>query len=390
LRRNISIFKAISTKPLFTTKKIAVVSVINDLVTDSRVNKTCGVLTEAGYEVILTGRKLPGSMDLPAWPFKAFRMRLLFKKGPLFYFFFNLRLFFKLLFTKGDLLFANDLDTLLPNYLVSKIKSIPLVYDSHELFCEVPELLEAPAKRKIWQIVEKRLVPRLKHCITVNESIARIFENSYGVKFHVIRNIPENLAGFVPPSRQQLKLPVDKKIILLQGAGINIHRGAEELTEAMQLVNNAVLLIIGGGDVWPALEKMVKQKGLEDKVTLIKKIPKKELMGYTANADLGVSIDKNTNPNYYNSLPNKIFDYIHAGVPVLASRLPEIERIVNRYQVGRFIESHEPAVIAQTINSLLSSPELRKYRQNTVNAAAELNWTAEKQKYLAIIQAIKS
>ncbi len=126
---------------MFTTKRIALVSVINDLVTDTRVNKTCNLLCEAGYEVVLIGRKLPDSLELPGWPFRAVRINLLFKSGPFFYLFFNFRLFFRLLFTKADLLFANDLDTLLANYLVSRLIKIPLVYDSHELFCEVPELI---------------------------------------------------------------------------------------------------------------------------------------------------------------------------------------------------------------------------------------------------------
>ncbi|MCE3258944.1 MAG: glycosyl transferase group 1 [Bacteroidetes bacterium] len=372
---------------MFTTKKIAVVSVINDLVTDNRVNKTCGVLAEAGYDVILIGRQLPDSMPLPAWRFKAVRMRLLFKKGPAFYFFFNLRLFFKLLFTKCDLLFANDLDTLWPNYVVSKWKRIPLVYDSHEIFCDVPELMHSPFKRRIWQSIEKKIVPRLKTCITVNHSIATIFEQKYKVKFHVIRNIPDQAAG-QPLTRKELHLPEDKRIILLQGAGINVDRGAEELVSAMRFVENALLLVIGGGDVWPVLEEMVAKMKLDGKVRLIRKIPRADLVNYTRNADLGISIDKNTNPNYYNSLPNKIFDYIQCGVPVLATRLPEIERIISHYKVGVFIDSHDPTHIADTINRLFSSALLNEFKNNTSIPARELNWNTEKQKYLEIIKQV--
>lgn len=372
------------------TKKIVIISVINDLVTDARVNKTCNVFLESNYDVVLVGRKLPDSLPLPQRPFKAERMSLIFTKGPAFYLFFNLRLFFKLLFKKCDLLFANDLDTLLANYWASKLKQVPLVYDSHELFCDVPELLSSPSKRKIWQRLEQRIVPKLKYCITVNQSIASIFEEKYKVKFHVIRNIPDmNVAAFKPKSRQELGLPTDKKIILLQGAGINIDRGAEELVEAMALVDNAQLLIIGGGDVWPVLEKMVTEKQLETKVILKRKIPKQELLHYTFNSDLGISIDKNTNPNYYNSLPNKLFDYIHCGIPVLASRLPEIEKIVKGYSVGTFIPSHQPSQIAETINSLFALGNLELYKKNTVLAAKELNWTIEKQKYLEILKQIK-
>ncbi|MBA3679760.1 MAG: glycosyltransferase [Bacteroidetes bacterium] len=369
---------------MFTTKKIAIVSVINDLVTDNRVNKTCLTLVECGFDVVLIGRELPASLPVPKWPFTVIRMRLLFLQGPLFYFFFNLRLFFKLLFKKTDLLFVNDLDTLLPNYLVSKIRAIPLIYDSHELFCEVPELLNSPTKRKIWQRLEKRIVPKLKTCITVNESIAKIFEEKYKLKFNVIRNISDAIIDFKPKTKAELSIPADKKIILLQGAGINIDRGAEELVDAMQFVENAMLYIIGSGDVWKILEKKVKEQNLGDKITLINKIPKTELMHYTYNADLGMSIDKNTNLNYYYSLPNKIFDYIQAGTPILASKLPEIENIINQYKIGDFIDDHTPKNIATKINVMLNSQNLSTYKSNTIGAANELNWAKEKQKLKAI------
>lgn len=369
---------------MFTTKKIAVVSVINDLVTDNRVNKTCLTLIECDFEVVLIGRELPSSLPVPNWPFKAIRMQLLFLKGPLFYFFFNLRLFFKLLFKKADLLYANDLDTLLPNYLVAKLRSIPLIYDSHELFCEVPELLHSPTKRKIWQKIESHIVPKLKTCITVNNSIAGIFEEKYKVKFNVIRNISDATSEFKPLSKKELGLPEDKKIILLQGAGINIDRGSEELIDAMKFVENAVLYIIGSGDVWKILELKVKEQNLKDKIKLINKIPKKELMHYTYNADIGLSIDKNSNLNYYYSLPNKIFDYIQAGTPILASKLPEIEKIIAQYKIGDFIDDHQPQSIAKKINEMLASQLLKEYKENTKVAANELNWANEKQKLKAI------
>ncbi len=374
---------------MFTTKKIAVVSVINDLVTDSRVRKTCSTLVECGYEVILIGRKLPRSLSLPSLPYKAIRMRLLFKKGPLFYLFFTIRLFLELLFTKADVLYANDLDTLLPNFIVARLKKIPLIYDSHELFCEVPELLQSPFKRNIWQQLEKRVVPKLDFCITVNQSIAKIFEDKYHVPFHVIRNISDSEKPTNLKSKQELNLPEDKKIILLQGAGINMDRGAEELVEAMQFVKSALLLIIGGGDSWPVLTQKVNDLKLNGKVKLIDKIPKNDLTHYTYLADVGISIDKNTNLNYYNSLPNKIFDYLNAGVPILASRLPEVERIIKHYNVGDFIENHQPDSIAAKLNDLLASDRLQEYRANTTKAKNELSWDIEKQRLIKVVQSVK-
>jgi glycosyltransferase involved in cell wall biosynthesis len=374
---------------LFTKKKV-IVSVINDLVTDSRVNKTCTTLEECGYKVTLVGRKLSNSLPLPNWPFKTKRIKLIFIKGPLFYFFFNLRLFFILLFTKTDLLYSNDLDTLLPNYLVSRLKKIPLIYDSHELFTEVPELARSPVKRKIWEAIEAWIIPKLNYCITVSDGIAALFEKKYGIKFHVVRNIPSAPKQIVQKTKSELKLPENKNIILLQGAGINIDRGAEELVEAMAHIENAILLIIGGGDVWPALKEKIKTLNLNDRVVMMEKLPKQELMQYTRIADVGLSIDKNTNLNYYYSLPNKIFDYIHAGIPILASRLPEIEKIITRYHIGDFINEHDPGHIASKLNEMLRSPKLKQYRANTAKASVELNWENEKALLVSVILGVSA
>ncbi|MEO6303563.1 MAG: glycosyltransferase, partial [Bacteroidia bacterium] len=138
------------------------------------------------------------------------------------------------------------------------------------------------------------------------------------------------------------------------------------------------------GDVWKILEKKVKTQNLSEKIILINKIPKAELMHYTYNADLGISIDKNTNLNYYYSLPNKVFDYIHAGAPILASKMPEIENIINEYKIGDFINDHTPQNIANKINEMLNSQNLSIYKANTITAANELSWAKEKQKLKAI------
>ena len=374
---------------MFTTKKIAFVSVINDLVTDNRVNKTCMALIECGYDVTLVGRKLSNSLPIPNWTFKTIRLKMIFKKGPLFYFFFNLRLFFVGLINKTDLFYANDLDTLAPMFLLSKLKKKPLIYDSHELFCEVPELKASRIKKSIWQKLEGYIIPKLKTCITVNDSIAKIYEAKYNVPFYIIRNISDFDQTFIPKSRVQLSLPEDKKIILLQGAGINVDRGAEELIDAMEFVQNAVLYIIGSGDVWENLKQKVSfNKSIQNKVVLINKLPKSELINYTFNADIGLSIDKNTNLNYLYSLPNKIFDYIQAEIPILASRLPEIENIILQYKIGDFIDDHNPKTIANKLNEMLYSQQLSSYKKYLAIAKKEITWKSEKEKLLTIIKNI--
>lgn len=370
---------------MFTNKKIAIVSVINDLSTDARVEKTCTCLVDSNFEVIVIGRKVKNSLPLNNLPWTQKRITLLINKGPLFYLFFNLRLFFFLLFKKVDLLFANDLDTLLPNYLISKLKNIPLIYDSHELFCEVPELITNPTKKKIWLKLEKWIIPKLRNCITVNQSIANIFEAQYKTKFNVVRNIPEKIKLEKVLSKEELGLPLNKKIIILQGAGINIDRGAEELIEAMQYTEDTFLLIIGSGDVWDKLIDLVKKLKLESKVKLITKIPKKQLMHYTINADLGITLDKNTNKNYFNSLPNKVFDYLHAGLPIFSSPMPEIVSIINRHQVGFVCSSFEPRQIAEQLSNFINSAQYSICRANVKNASAEYNWETEKKNLLDVI-----
>ncbi len=347
------------------------------------------VFHEHGYEVLLVGRKKRDSIDLPARPYKTKRMKLLFEKGVPFYATFQIRLFFFLLFKKKTVLFSNDLDTLLPNYLNKKLSGATLIYDSHELFCEVPELVHTPTKKRIWEKVEKSIVPKLKYCITVNKSIANWFEEKYKVKFNVVRNIGNPPTITKIKSREELGLPTDKKIVLIQGSGINIQRGAEETVEAFQYINDAVLYIIGGGDVIEQLKQMVKELKLENKVFIKGKMPADELYHYTANVDLGLTIDKDNNINYHFSLPNKLFDFINASVPILSTPLPEIKAVIDAYNIGDFIQSHEPKHIASKIEEMLNSTNYNTWKENTKKAKLENNWQEEKKVLASIIQQIE-
>lgn len=367
--------------------KTAIVSVINDLSTDQRVHKVCSTLQRMGFDVTLVGRKQRKSLDLAERTYKTKRMFLLFEKGPMFYAEYQFRLFLYLLFHKADVLVANDLDTLWPNYRISGLKNVPLVYDSHELFCEVPELQNNPSKKKLWKRIERKIFPKLRHIFTVNDSIAKIYSDEYGVDVKVVRNIPplSGQLGLKHTTKHELGIPGNKKIIVLQGAGINIDRGAEEAVEAMQYVDNAMLLIIGSGDVIDVLKKMVADLHLDDKVKFTGKVPFEKLLQYTHHADLGLTLDKDTNINYRYSLPNKLFDYIHAGVPVLSSDLVEIKKVIEEYHVGTTIESHDPKHIAEKINAILNDEAtLQLWKKNTKIAAEKLNWETEEQELIIV------
>lgn len=372
-------------------EKTIIVSVTSDLCTDQRVHRTAITLHLQQYHVIAVGRKLPTSFDIKQ-PYVTKRFKLWFTSGALFYITYQLRLFWFLLFTKADLLFANDLDTLLPNYLVSKLKNIPIVFDSHEYYTGVPELENRPFVKNIWKSVERFIVPRLAYTITVNESIANLFYDEYKNKFAIVRNIP-----LQPPVikvtdidlfKKENNIPADKFVIILQGNGINVHRGAEELVAAMEQVQNAVLIIAGNGDVIELLMQMVSGLKLHDKVIFKPRMQYDMLMQYTQIADLGISFDKPTNINYLYSLPNKLFDYLHAHTPILASNLPELKKIIEQFDIGYILLNIEANEIANTLNKIINDTELLKQKKNNTYIAAEqLTWEHEK---IALVQMVNN
>lgn len=358
-------------------KKVIAVLVSNDLVTDQRVSKMCDSLVQRGYTPVLIGRLLPESLPMNNRNYSCIRLKLWFRSGPLFYANLNVVLFFKLLFLKCSGIHANDLDTLLPAFLVSRIRNKNLVYDTHEYFTGVPELLKRPVVRKVWKSIESFIFPKLKNTITVNDSIANLYFNDYRIKPTVIRNIPAKQELF-KVSRRELNLPENKFLIILQGSGINVDRGGEEAVEMMQFLEDAILIIAGSGDVLPQLRENVDRLKLENKVIFKDKMPYQELMKHTAVCDLGLTLDKDTNINYRFSLPNKLFDYIHAGIPTLASNLPEVKRIIETYQIGIISPDHNAKNLAEIINQLMDDPiKQNEFKSNCTLAAKELSWENE-------------
>ena len=325
-----------------------------------------------GFKVVLAGRKLPASLPVENRKYETKRFNLLFHKGPLFYAVYNFRLFLFLLFSKFDLLLANDLDTLPANFLASKIKKKALVYDSHEYFTEVPELIDRPKVKKVWEWLESKMLPKIKTAYTVCNSIAEIYHGKYGTPFKVVRNIPVS-SKFTFEKKSE----IDEKIILYQGA-VNIGRGLQQAILAMQNIENAKLIIAGDGDIKADLEILVKKENLQNKVVFTGRLSIDELSKLTPQADLGLSIEEDLGLNYRFALPNKLFDYIQAQVPVLITNLPEMAAIVNKYKIGEITESLEPTHLAEKIIDALNNQEKRKFwAENLLLAANELTWENE-------------
>jgi len=364
--------------------KRVIISVSNDLSNDQRVRKIAASLQKLKLQPLLLGRWLPDSKTITDRSYPTHRWKLFFNSGAAFYAELNIRLFFKLLFSKADLLYSNDLDTLPANFLVSRIRHIPLVYDSHEYFTEVPELQGRWAK-KVWLWLEARMLPKLKVAFTVSDGIASAYQSRYQLPMQVIRNLPSLEAAQDYEPNPEIQLP-KVPFILLQGAGINVQRGAEELIEAMQWVDIAPLLIVGGGDVIPQLQSQCAQLKLQNKVTFIPKQSPKHLRYITRQAALGLSLDKDTNLNYRFSLPNKLFDYIQAGIPVLASDLPEVRKIIENYQVGLICPNHQPKEIASYINKMLKEDYKTLFSLNLKMASKSLVWEQQEPQFLEAIR----
>jgi glycosyltransferase involved in cell wall biosynthesis len=336
-------------------------------------------LHENDFDVLLIGRHRRDSVDMDSRPYQYRRLNVFFEKGPLFYAFYNTILFFYLMIQRKDVLVSNDLDTLLPNFIISKLFRKKLVYDSHELFTEVPELVSRPKVQNIWLNIEKAIFPKLKNVITVNQSIADIYHDKYQVEMNVVRNISQKRTIVKSKTRIDLGIPDGKFIVLMQGAWINVDRGGEELLEAFRNLGDQFYLVYaGGGDVIELLKEKTKEYKLGDKVKFFPKMPFSELCQITQNCDLGISLDKNTNLNYRYSLPNKVFDYIHSGIPILCSDLIEIKRVVSDYNVGVVVKDVNSDLIADAIMHTASNTgEYQNMKLNTIKASEELNWENE-------------
>ena len=353
-------------------KKKIIVSVTSDLVSDNRVHKVCTTLHHMGFMVLLIGRKLPASLPVDNRKYSTKRLKLLFHKGPQFYALFNIRLFLFLLFSEFDILLSNDLDTLPANFIAAKLKNKPLVYDSHEYFTEVPELINRPRVKKVWEWIEKKMVPKIKYALTVCDSIANIYNEKYGTPFKVVRNIPVSAKTISFDKEEKTE-----KIILYQGA-VNVGRGLEQAILAMHSVENAKLIIAGDGDIKTDLENLAAKENLQNKIEFVGRLPIEELSKLTIQANFGLSIEEDLGLNYRFALPNKLFDYIQAQVPVLITNLPEMAAIVNRYQIGEITGSLEPKRLAEKMSEALNNEEKRKlWKINLPKAASELTWENE-------------
>ncbi|HNJ58480.1 MAG TPA: glycosyltransferase [Chitinophagaceae bacterium] len=352
-----------------------ILTVTNDISYDQRMQRICNSLSKQNYSVLLVGRSLSSSKLLPNFNFKTKRLNCFFKKGFLFYVEYNLRLFFFLLFIKADILCAIDLDTIIPNYLISVLKRKKRVYDAHELFTEQKEIITRPLVHKFWLSIEQFFVPKFKKGYTVNIFIQQELNRRYNVNYSIIRNLPVKIQFNTTIQN------TNSNFIIYQGA-VNEGRSFETLIPAMLQVN-CNLLICGKGNFFEQTKQLIYQHKLQHKIELRGYVNPEELKTITPTALIGLTLFEKTGLNQYYSLSNRFFDYIMAGIPQVCVGYPEYKAINDKYEIALLINVTDESTIADAINELLNNKELHKQLQNNCIKARELlNWENEEKDLL--------
>ncbi|MCB0516034.1 MAG: glycosyltransferase [Chitinophagales bacterium] len=353
-------------------------AVVNDLNYDQRMQRICTTLAKAGYEVTLLGRTLPNSKPLSAQLFRQKRFHYFVNKGKLFYLFHNLRLLLYYLRHRSDVYVANDLDTAPAAIIAAAFWQKKLVYDAHEYFSELPEVVHRPLVKKTWEWIEKWCIARTNACYTINDSYAQIFEEKYHKHFFIVRN-----ATVLTDETPKMTIP-SQKYILYQGA-VNVGRGVEQMIEAMQYLPELTLIICGQGDVLENCKELTKSLGLENQVEFKGVVAPENLKHYTREAYLGFTFFTQDGHSYYYSLANRFFDYMHHAVPQLLVDFPEYRRINNEFEIGLMLPDISPKTIAEKVQYLWQNPEeYLTLKQNCLAARQKYNWQNEAKTLLQI------
>ncbi len=330
--------------------------------------RICTSLVEAGYDVTLVGFERKNSKPIIPRPFQQVRLSIIAEQGKLLYIHYWIKLFFFLMFRKADAICAIDLDTIMPVYYASLLRGKKRVYDAHEIFTDLKEVISRPSVHKMWLWIANHTVPNFPVGYTIGECYAEDFKMRYGVDYGIVRN-----ATILKPVQIPAK---PNRFILYQGA-VNVGRCFEQLIPAMAMVD-APLIICGAGNFYDEAVALTKKHGLENKITFKGYVPPAELSNYTIEAWVGITLFEDTSLSNRLSLANRFFDYMHYGVPQLCIKYPEYERVNAQFEIATLLENPTPETIAAALNQLLNDREYyNRLQQNCLKAREKYCWQEE-------------
>ncbi len=315
--------------------------------------------------------------------------KLVKKKNSIHYYLTFLTILYKeLLKTDSKIYIAEDIFTLPIVTFVAKLRGAKLYYNSREFYAFLAGLRNKPTIQAIIRILENFFIKKVDIVFVTGDGDAEFLQDYYGISNTiVIRNLPLNQKASDPKDfRKMLNIPISNTILLYQGVILE-GRGFEPLMHAMTKIKNCNLVVLGTGVFRDKYEKLAVELEIEKRIHFLGNIDQSDLINYTAGADIGVSLIENISKSYYYALPNKLFEYIMANIPVLISDLPQMKKIVEDYKVGRFVSLDTNGDLEKILAEMINDNEkINNYKSKTIEASKELNWQREfeKVKYLFI------
>jgi glycosyltransferase involved in cell wall biosynthesis len=364
-------------------KKKVLIIFFGNIHFDSRCSKIINTLLKYNYQVeLFEVLRKDEKIDLNNLPpgLKITPIFLNYKnKTPFLKYYF--KTFFKILFRKADIYFSSDLYSMPLAYFASLLNRKQLYYDSRELYSHIAALKDKKLKQKIWVILEKFTIKRCSKVFTVNESISDIISKTYSIeKPLILYNVPNKRQNLSKVDLYaEFSIPKDHKILLSQG-GLQSGRGIPILLDIIARIDGCVCLFLGRG---PFRSNIMNHPLFGRKVFLSETVGVSNLLDYTSGAYIGISLIENYGLSYYYSLPNKFFEYCHAGIPIIASNFPEMAKIIKEYKIGEICEPTNKNEIIDKIMMLINNPEIYSlYKNNCTQAAEYFTWEIQEKKLL--------
>ena len=296
-----------------------------------------------------------------------------------FYLKFSAVLTYRLMFSRYSICFAEDIYTLPFACIVNVFKRGKIIYDSRELFGYLAGLTGRKIIQRILRLIEKTFIKRVSQVVVTGEMDAEFIKDEYGINnIIVVRNLPlykkiDTAFDF----RGKYGIDKKKKILIYQGM-IHHGRGLKIIFDQLKDTDYYVLIILGHGDNYEFYKNLSVKLDVDKKVIFAGKVGQEDLLNYTAGADAGISLIENISLSYYYALPNKLFEYIAAGIPVIASNLPQMKKVVEEYKVGIVVDPSDAASLSAELRKFYEDEAMYdEYKKNCAKAAGELNWQKE-------------